>query len=47
MLATPLGWVFIIGASLAVGIIASKGGDAIGKWAANEAYNFGNRLNRL
>ena len=47
MLATPVGWVFIIGSSIAVGIVAAKGGDAIGKWSANSAFNLGDWLNSL
>ena len=47
MLATPVGWVIIIGASIATGIIAAKGGDIAGKWAANEAYNISSWLNSL
>ena len=47
LLATPVGWVIIIGASIAVGIVAAKSGDIAGKWAANEAYNIGDWLNSL
>ena len=47
LLATPLGWVFIIGASITVGIIAAKAGDGIGKLAANKSYDFGTWLNGL
>jgi hypothetical protein len=47
LLATPLGWVLIIGASIAVGIVAAKSGDIAGKWAANQAYDLGTWLNSL
>ena len=47
LLATPVGWVIIIGASIAVGIVAAKSGDIAGKWAANEVYNIGDWLNSL
>jgi hypothetical protein len=47
LLATPVGWVIIIGASIAVGIVAAKSGDIAGKWAANEAYNIGDWLSSL
>jgi len=47
LLATPVGWVIIIGASIAVGIIAAKAGDEIGKFGANQAYDLGTWLNNL
>jgi hypothetical protein len=47
LLATPTGWVIIIGASIAVGIIAAKTGDDIGQFGANQAYDLGNWLNNL
>lgn len=47
LLATPVGWVIIIGASIAVGIVAAKAGDEIGKFGANQAYEFGSWLNNL
>ena len=39
LLATPLGWVFIIGAALTVGCVAAKGGDLFGKSLASGAYD--------
>jgi hypothetical protein len=47
LLATPVGWVIIIGASIAVGIVAAKAGDKLGKFSANQAYDFGTWLNSL
>jgi hypothetical protein len=47
LLATPAGWVFIIGASITVGIIAAKAGDEMGQLAANKSYDFGTWLNGL
>lgn len=47
LLATPIGWVIIIGASLTVGIVAAKVGDNLGKFGANHAYDFGTWLNSL
>ncbi len=47
MLATPVGWVIIIGAAIAVGIVAAKSGDIAGKWAANKAFDIGDWLNSL
>ncbi|MGK0249950.1 MAG: hypothetical protein ACI910_002714, partial [Oleispira sp.] len=47
MLATPVGWVFIIGASITVGILAAKAGDGIGQLAANKSYDLGTWLNGL
>jgi hypothetical protein len=47
LLATPAGWVFIIGASIAVGIVAAKSGDLFGRFAANQAYDLGTWLNSL
>ncbi|AZG73402.1 hypothetical protein [Shewanella livingstonensis] len=47
LLATPVGWVIIIGAAVTVGFVAAKGGDAIGKWSANKAFNLGYWLNSL
>ena len=47
LLATPVGWVFIIGASITVGIIAAKAGDEMGQLAANKSYDFGTWLNGL
>jgi hypothetical protein len=47
LLATPVGWVIIIGAAVTVGVVAAKGGDAIGKWSANKAFNLGDWLNSL
>lgn len=47
LLATPAGWIFIIGASIGAGIIAAKLGDDLGKFAANQAYDFGTQLNSL
>ena len=47
LLATPAGWVFIIGSSIAVGIVAAKSGDIAGKFAANQAYDLGTWLNNL
>jgi len=47
LLATPVGWVIIIGASIAVGIVAAKAGDKLGKFGANQAYDFGTWLNNL
>ena len=37
----------IIGAAIAVGIVAAKSGDIAGKWAANTAFDFGDWLNSL
>ena len=47
MLATPAGWLIIIGSSIAIGIVAAKSGDIAGKWAASEAYNISSWLNSL
>ena len=47
LLAPPAGWVIIIGASIAVGIIAAKTGDDIGQFGANQAYDLGTWLNNL
>jgi hypothetical protein len=47
LLATPVGWVIIIGASIAVGIVAAKAGDKLGKFSVNQAYDFGTWLNSL
>jgi hypothetical protein len=47
MLATPVGWVIIIGAAITVGVVAAKGGDWFGQWAANQAYDLGTWLNNL
>lgn len=47
LLATPVGWVIIIGASIAVGILAAKGGDAFGQLAAEKSYDLGSWLNGL
>jgi len=47
MLATPAGWVIIIGASITTGIIAAKSGDIAGKFAANQAFDLGTWLNSL
>jgi hypothetical protein len=47
MLATPVGWVFVIGSSLALGILAAKGGDALGQLAAEKTYDLSTFLNRL
>tara|TARA_R110001583_G_scaffold37034_1_gene121281 strand:- start:215 stop:1243 length:1029 start_codon:yes stop_codon:yes gene_type:complete len=47
LLATPVGWVIIIGTAVTVGYVAAKGGDSIGQWVANEAYNIGDWLNSL
>jgi len=46
MLATPVGWVFIIGSAIAVGYMASKVGDAGGKWAAGALYDTSSSLTR-
>ena len=47
LLATPVGWVIIIGAAITVGIVAAKGGDSFGRFAANQAYDLGTWLNSL
>jgi hypothetical protein len=47
LLATPAGWVIIIGAAITVGIVAAKGGDWFGQLAANKSYDFGTWLNGL
>ena len=47
LLAPPVGWVIIIGASIAVGIVAAKAGDGIGQLAANKSYDLGTWLNGL
>lgn len=47
LLATPVGWVIIIGAAITVGIVAAKGGDWFGQLAANKSYDFGTWLNGL
>jgi hypothetical protein len=47
LLATPIGWIIVIGASVAVGIVAAKSGDIAGKFAANQAYDLGTWLNDL
>ena len=39
MLATPLGWVFIIGAAITIGIIAAKGGDRFGQGFSEFLYD--------
>lgn len=39
LLATPVGWVIIIGAAITVGIVAAKGGDQIGKGLSEFLYN--------
>jgi hypothetical protein len=47
LLATPVGWVIIIGAAITVGIVAAKGGDWFGQLVANKSYDFGTWLNGL
>jgi len=47
LLATPVGWVIIIGAAITVGIIAAKSGDLFGRFAANQAFDLGTWLNSL
>ena len=39
LLATPVGWVIIIGASLTFGIVAAKGGDWFGKGLSEYLYD--------
>jgi hypothetical protein len=39
LLATPVGWIFILGAGMAAGYAASKVGDQFGKSAATFVYN--------
>jgi hypothetical protein len=39
MLATPVGWCFIIGSALVLGYVAAKAGDWAGKELANLSYN--------
>ena len=45
MLATPVGWVFIIGSSIAVGIVAAKVGDGNGQGIAGYLYDKSSILN--
>ncbi len=45
MLATPVGWVLIIGTAVALGYGASKAGDAIGKAAALNVYDYSAGIN--
>jgi hypothetical protein len=47
LLATPVGWIIIVGAAITVGIIAAKSGDLFGRFAANQAYDLGTWLNSL
>jgi hypothetical protein len=47
LLATPVGWIIIVGAAITVGIIAAKSGDFFGRFAANQAYDLGTWLNSL
>jgi len=46
-LATPAGWIIIMGAAITIGMIAAKSGDIAGKIAANQAYDLGTWLNSL
>ena len=39
LLATPVGWVIIIGASIAIGIVAAKAGDNLGRGFSEFLYN--------
>jgi len=39
LLATPAGWIFIIGSSIAFGIVAAKGGDWLGQGLSELLYN--------
>ncbi len=39
MLASPVGWVFIIGTSLALGYVAFKAGDRFGQSVAGTLYD--------
>ena len=45
LLATPLGWVFIIGASIAVGIVAAKVGDNLGQGLSEFLYDSSSTMN--
>ena len=45
LLATPVGWVIIICAAIAVGILAAKGGDVIGQNAAGYLYDKSSTFN--
>ena len=47
LLATPAGWIIIMGAAITIGMIAAKSGDIAGKIAANQAYDLGTWLNSL
>ena len=39
LLATPLGWVIIIGAAIAIGIVAAKSGDSFGRGFSEYLYD--------
>ena len=45
LLATPVGWVFIIGASIAVGIVAAKAGDNLGRGLSEFLYDKSSSVN--
>ena len=45
LLATPAGWVFIIGSSIAFGIVAAKGGDWLGQGLSELLYNTSSNIN--
>ncbi|WP_353537592.1 hypothetical protein [Colwellia sp. KU-HH00111] len=45
MLATPVGWVIIIGAAVTVGVLAAKVGDGLGQGAAGCLYEKSSTVN--
>lgn len=39
LMATPTGWIFVIGAGITAGYFAAKSGDSFGKWTAGGLYD--------
>ncbi|WDE13507.1 hypothetical protein [Thalassomonas haliotis] len=47
MLATPAGWVFVVGSALVLGFAAAKTGDGLGQWLAGLAYDTSAHFSRF
>jgi hypothetical protein len=45
MLSTPVGWVFVIGSSLVLGILAAKSGDELGQGLSGALYDKSSTVN--
>ncbi|MBD1555846.1 hypothetical protein HC752_02695 [Vibrio sp. S9_S30] len=44
LLATPVGWCFVIGSAITIGYLASKGGDKVGQGLAAQTYDFSKQI---